>query len=111
MKHGTVKTLGAAAVGAAFAVAAAGTASAATDQVGQVAGDVLGSLSVTDALPVDQVTTLAADAPLSQVLPSSQEDLLNSAGQVVSEAASNPTKVTQDPTSLLGGLPLDSVVI
>ncbi|MFD7666203.1 hypothetical protein [Streptomyces sp. NPDC059788] len=55
MKQGTVKTLGAAALGVAFAASAAGTASAAAtaDVPGSVPGNVSGALQ---SLPVEQTT-------------------------------------------------------
>ncbi|MFJ9415852.1 hypothetical protein ACIRPT_16980 [Streptomyces sp. NPDC101227] len=56
MKQGTIKTLGAAALGAAFAVAAAGTASAAPSVN---AADAAGLLNK---LPVKQVTETASGA-------------------------------------------------
>ncbi|WP_103504389.1 MULTISPECIES: hypothetical protein [Streptomyces] len=115
MKQATVKSIGAAALGAAFAVTAAGSASAVTDTVTKTAGDVL-QMAPVDSLPVDKLDTLSADQTLShsQVKPGgngSQDELLNAAGDLLSKTASNPTELTENPTQLLGGLPLDSLVL
>lgn len=112
MKQATVKSLGTAALGAAFAVTAAGSASA-------VGGDVLGTLPVESAvnsLPLNDVGNLAADQTLSRT-PAADDRILS--GDVVGEAAgllsnapTDPNALTSDPAGqLLGGLPLEGIKI
>lgn len=110
MKQATVKSLGVAALGAAFAATSAGSASAIGDVM-----QVLPVESAIQALPVDEVQSLTADQMLSQTghvdqvqgAPA-QDDLL---GGVVDQLAADPGQLTSDPGQLLGGLPLDSVKI
>ncbi|MBY8883955.1 hypothetical protein K7472_03745 [Streptomyces sp. PTM05] len=63
MKTGTIKTLGAAALGVAFAAAAAGSASAAPALPSVPAADPASALdALTTQLPVDQVSNLVPGA-------------------------------------------------
>ncbi|OEV03643.1 hypothetical protein [Streptomyces oceani] len=93
MKHGTIKTLGVTALGAAFAVSGAGAASAA---------DLTG--------PVEDVTggTVSA-SPLKQLTPGSEAPrTLPAEANGASDARSGlPGNVSADGTQqLLGGIPL-----
>ncbi|MFG2228373.1 hypothetical protein [Streptomyces sp. NPDC048644] len=63
MKQGTIRTLGAAALGVAFAAAAAGTAAAAPATGAGGATDVLGKL------PVEQTTKSLTDVPQARPTP------------------------------------------
>lgn len=87
MKTGTLKTLGAAALGVAFAAAAAGTATAAPMTPPANSATALGSL--TGQLPLGQASTLVPGAAQAT-------DALKSAPQALSGA---------DGGGLLGGLP------
>ncbi|MFK8910192.1 ATP-binding protein [Streptomyces sp. YS-3] len=97
MKQSAVKTLGAAAVGVAFAAAAAGTASAAPAVAGVPELPALSGLTKT--LPVEGVAkTLPKGAPQS----------LTAGQHALGKGASAPTGA--DPVGgLLGGLPTGSL--
>jgi hypothetical protein len=100
MKQGTAKTLGVAALGAAFAAAGAGSASAAT-------GDVLHSV------PLGDVTkTLPAGA--SESVTAGQQALDHTAGTVVPAARKGlaAVPVAKGGTrSLLGGMPVSPLPV
>ncbi|MFI5802643.1 ATP-binding protein [Streptomyces sp. NPDC051561] len=104
MKQSAAKTLGVAALGAAFAATAAGSAAAA---VGPSVPDAAGALTaVTSALPVDQATSkLPAGAP--EALNAGKDALGRSAATAPTTAAQSlPAGEGADPVSgLLGGLP------
>jgi hypothetical protein len=113
MKQVTVKSLGAAALGAAFAVTAAGSASAAAG-----VGDVLQTLpaeSALSSLPLDQVGALAADQTLSQTAPADKTlsgDVVGEATGLLGQVPTDPNALTNDPVgALLGGLPLEGIKI
>ncbi|MFJ2744976.1 ATP-binding protein [Streptomyces sp. NPDC087440] len=97
MKQSAAKTLGTAALGAAFVAAAAGSASAAAAPAAPDAAAALGAVS--QALPVDQVASkLPAGGP--EALKAGQDALGKSAPHVM------PAGEGQDPVNgLLGGLP------
>jgi hypothetical protein len=114
MKQATVKTLGAAALGAAFAAAGAGTASAVgLDSVQATAGDLVRTLPVEDTadkLPGDSgevVTTgakvLAGD---DATLPLASDTLSHTA-----QTSGGNSAVPGDPSSLLGGLPVGGLPV
>ncbi|MFJ8072725.1 ATP-binding protein [Streptomyces sp. NPDC096176] len=106
MKQSAAKTLGVAALGAAFAAVAAGTASAA-----HVVPDATGALGdVSQTLPVQEVTGK---------LPAGAADALAGGGSVVTDGASTlpgavqgavgevaPSGATEQVAGLLGGLPV-----
>ncbi|MET7541072.1 ATP-binding protein [Streptomyces sp. NPDC005507] len=105
MKHSAVKTLGVAALGAAFAAAGAGAASAAPALPD--AGSALDT--VTSTLPAEQV---------AQVLPAGGTDSLTAGKNAVTgglKAAAPavhkalPTKGHDPVSGLLGGLPVNSL--
>ncbi|MFD9488089.1 ATP-binding protein [Streptomyces sp. NPDC059991] len=96
MKQSAVKSLGAAAVGVAFAAAAAGTASAAPAVAGVPELPALSGLTKT--LPVEGVTNkLPTGAP--QALTAGQNALGKGASTL-------PTRGAGPVAGLLGGLPL-----
>jgi hypothetical protein len=105
MKQATVKTLGAAALGAAIAATGAGSASAVgLDGVQETAGDLVHTL------PVDET---ADDLPGDggEIVRTGTKVLTgkNSTLPLASDALSHTTQggsVTADPGQLLGGLPL-----
>ncbi|MET9665491.1 ATP-binding protein [Streptomyces sp. NPDC006475] len=108
MKQSAVKTLGAAALGAAFAAAAAGSAAAAPATLPDTATPLD---SVTSVAPVQKaVTKLPAGAPESLV--GGQQALTEAAGPLAAtlEGVTNkalPTDGAADPVAgLLGGLPI-----
>ncbi|MEW1723114.1 ATP-binding protein [Streptomyces sp. NPDC093109] len=122
MKQSAVKTIGAAALGAAFAVAAAGSASAAPavpdvggalDTLGVVA-ETLPLESVAEKLPApasEVVTTgRAALDTVKKTAPQAQK-VGQSVGQKVGQkaAASKGTKAADPISGLLGGLPVGSL--
>jgi hypothetical protein len=91
MKQSAAKTLGAAALGAAFVAAAAGSASAAP-----AAPDAAAALgTVTGALPVDQVTSQLPGAAQA----------LKSGTDALGKGAANAPKPGDPVGGLLGGLP------
>ncbi|MDI3423569.1 ATP-binding protein [Streptomyces luteolus] len=99
MKHSAAKTLGVAALGAAFAAAGAGSASAVVPGLTDAAGTVG---NVASALPVGEV---AKNLPAGESLAQGQQALAGglSAAQTPDAAASGEG----DPVSgLLGGLPV-----
>ncbi|MCX5204630.1 ATP-binding protein [Streptomyces sp. NBC_00237] len=97
MKQSAAKTLGAAALGAAFVAAAAGSASAAAAPAAPDAAATLGA--VTQALPVDQVAS-KLPAGGHEALMAGQDALGKGAMAAV------PNGEGKDPVSgLLGGLP------
>ncbi|GAA3898270.1 hypothetical protein GCM10022244_05660 [Streptomyces gulbargensis] len=99
MKQSAAKKLGVAALGAAFAAAAAGTASAAPEL--PVGADALGSL--TSAVPLgDGLAQLpvGGQGALGQVLDHGARTLPAAAGQATQHTPLAPV------TGLLGGLPL-----
>ncbi|MGW6459734.1 ATP-binding protein [Streptomyces sp. NPDC055078] len=105
MKQSAVKTLGVAALGAAFAVTAAGAATAAPSLPDPAAP----LDTVTSAVPVQEtLTKLPAGAPES--LTGGQAALTESVSTVpgtLQGAANRVAKSPTDPvTSLLGGLPV-----
>jgi hypothetical protein len=113
MKQATVKSLGAAARGAARPAPAAGPAPAAAG-----AGDVLQVLPVESALnslPLNEVGNLAADQTLSHAAPAEDAlggDLLGEATGLLGGVPADPNELTQDPAGkLLGGLPLENLKI
>ncbi|CAM5262148.1 hypothetical protein GCM10010329_04260 [Streptomyces spiroverticillatus] len=108
MKQSAAKTLGAAALGAAFVAAAAGSASAAAAPAAPDAAAALGAVS--QALPVDQVASkLPAGGP--EALKAGQDALGKSAMTAPQTAEKTlpqvmPAGEGQDPVNgLLGGLP------
>ncbi|MER5733443.1 hypothetical protein ABT084_34805 [Streptomyces sp. NPDC002138] len=87
MKQSAAKTLGVAVIGAAFAAAAAGTASAAVPAIG--AADLLGS-----------VTSAAQGVTSQQKV---------AAGEEGQSQASDPAEALKPVTGLLGGLPTSNL--
>ncbi|MCX4828965.1 ATP-binding protein [Streptomyces sp. NBC_00006] len=104
MKHSAAKTLGVAALGAAFAAAGAGAANAAPAVPD--AADTVGS--VTSALPLQDVaSTLPAGAESLAAGQGAVANGLSTATPVVDQAAKGALPVDGDPVSgLLGGLPV-----
>ncbi|MER5440195.1 ATP-binding protein [Streptomyces sp. NPDC002790] len=104
MKHSAAKTLGVAALGAAFAAAGAGAANAAP-AVPDAAGTVG---SVTSALPLQDVaSTLPAGAESVSAAQGAVANGLTTATPVVDQAAKGALPLDGDPVSgLLGGLPV-----
>ncbi|MFI0237136.1 ATP-binding protein [Streptomyces sp. NPDC016845] len=102
MKQSAAKTLGVAALGAAFAVAGAGAANAAA--IPDVAGTVTG---LTSGLPLDQVTgSLPAGGP--EALHGAQNAVNN--GLTTVQPVVQQLAESDDPVdSLLGGLPTNSL--
>jgi outer membrane receptor protein involved in Fe transport len=102
MKQSAAKTLGVAALGAAFAAAAAGTASAAHAVPDLTAAP--GNLSTT--LPLDEVTEkLPAGAAAA---PATVQDAAAAAPATVQDAVERavPSTATDPVSGLLGGLPV-----
>lgn len=91
MKTGTIKTLGAAALGVAFAAAAAGSASAAS--MAPAAAPASGLTALTSELPIQQVSGLVPGA--AQATNALQGALHNAPNTLGGNAG----------TGLLGGLP------
>jgi hypothetical protein len=112
MKQATVKTLGAAAMGAAIAVTGAGSASAVgLDGVQETAGDLVRTLPVDDTadkLPGESGEIVKTGAKVltgeSASLPLTADTLSHT-----TEDASTSTTTTGDESQLLGGLPLDQL--
>lgn len=95
MKHGTMKTLGVTALGAAFAAAGAGAASAAplTGEVERASGQVLSAPPVQDATGGDSIGKM----------PTGAEDVVSP--DTPARAGETGETATQ-PGGLLGGLPV-----
>jgi hypothetical protein len=108
MKQATVKTLGAAALGAAIAAAGAGSASAVgLEGVHETAGDLVHTLPVEEA--ADDLSGESGEIVRTgtKVLSGS-----NSTLPLASDPLSHTTQggsLTTDPGQLLGGLPLGSL--
>ncbi|MGW2346085.1 ATP-binding protein [Streptomyces sp. NPDC001661] len=103
MMKSAAKTLGVAALGAAFAAAGAGAANAApaapdaTDAVG----------SVTSALPLENVTSTLPGAESLSGAQTAVDNGLHTAGPVVDQATKAlPTDGGNPVSGLLGGLPV-----
>ncbi|WP_330173949.1 ATP-binding protein [Streptomyces sp. NBC_01498] len=107
MKHSAAKTLGVAALGAAFAATAAGNASAATPAVPD-AGAALGG--VTKTLPTESLTANLPDGT-SEGVTAAQSALGSGVGTVSHTAPTALSAVTAaNPlTGLLGGLPIGAL--
>jgi hypothetical protein len=110
MKQSAAKTLGVAALGAAFAAAGAGVASAAP---APAVPDVAGLGNVTQALPTGNVTQALPTGNVTQALPGAGEALgqgQNALGAAVAAAQPTAERVVADGPAapvagLLGGLP------
>ncbi|MDF3298238.1 ATP-binding protein [Streptomyces tropicalis] len=103
MKQSAAKTLGVAALGAAFAAAGAGAANAAPAVPD--AGEALGTVS--QALPMDHVTgTLPAGQALNQAGPALKTGLTAAQPAARGVLENGPTRPV---TGLLGGLPLQGL--
>ncbi|MFI0979830.1 ATP-binding protein [Streptomyces sp. NPDC021093] len=97
MKQSAAKTLGAAALGAAFVAAAAGSASAAP-----AAPDAAAALgTVAGALPVDQV---------AGQLPAGVPEALQAGSDALNKGAATAPKPGDPVGSLVGGLPVGSAL-
>lgn len=106
MKQSAVKTLGVAALGAAFAAVGAGAANAAP--AAPDAGKVLGSVS--KSLPTENVskTLPEADRALDQAKPTVEKSL-DTAQPVAHETLENDP--VESTFGLLGGLPVQGVLV
>ncbi|GAA0586538.1 ATP-binding protein [Streptomyces crystallinus] len=100
MKQSAVKTLGAAAVGVAFAAAAAGTASAAPAVAGVPELPALSGLTKT--LPVEGV---------AKTLPKGAPESLTAGQNALAKGAAAPTGAADPVGGLLGGLPTSGLPI
>ncbi|MBD0745423.1 ATP-binding protein [Streptomyces sp. CBMA152] len=95
MKQSAVKTLGAAAVGVAFAAAAAGTASAAPAVAG--VPDLPALSGLTKSLPLENVT--------NKLTPGAPQSLAAGQNALAKGASTLPTSGADPVSGLLGGLP------